>query len=141
MTEPEENATRSPRFRLSLAACAVRALAEVAMRMPMKPASIENTPPVTKANGVKRERMRPPEPNAMASKSTNTTAKTLNTVVYCRWRYAFAPSRMEAAILRMVSLPSEKERTFFRWIAAKISATAEPRKPIARYCSIAASPY
>ncbi len=41
MTEPEEMATRSPRFRLSLAALAVRALAVVAMRMPTKPARQE----------------------------------------------------------------------------------------------------
>ena len=35
MTLPEEKATRSPLFRLSLAALAVRALAEVAIFMPM----------------------------------------------------------------------------------------------------------
>ena len=41
MTEPEEIATRSPRLRLSLAALAVRALEEVAILMPMKPARQE----------------------------------------------------------------------------------------------------
>ena len=83
MTEPEENATRSPRFRLSEAAWAVRALELVAIFIPMRPASMENTPPVTKAKGVKRESILPPEPKAMASSSTNTTKNTLQTVVYC----------------------------------------------------------
>ena len=41
MTEPDEMATRSPRLRLSLAALAVRALEEVAILMPMKPARQE----------------------------------------------------------------------------------------------------
>ena len=41
MTEPEDIATRSPRFRLSLAAFAVRAFAAVAILMPTKPAMQE----------------------------------------------------------------------------------------------------
>ena len=41
MTEPEEIATRRPRLRLSLAALAVRALEDVAILMPMKPARQE----------------------------------------------------------------------------------------------------
>ena len=41
MTEPEEMATRRPRLRLSLAALAVRALEDVAILMPMKPARQE----------------------------------------------------------------------------------------------------
>ena len=52
MTEPEEKATRRPRFRLSEAAWAVRALALVAIFMPTKPASMDQMPPVRKAKGV-----------------------------------------------------------------------------------------
>ena len=81
MTEPEENATRSPRLRLSEAACAVRALALVAIFIPIKPESMEKIPPVTKAKGVNLESMAPPEPNAISSKITNTTTNTLHTVV------------------------------------------------------------
>ena len=83
MTEPEEKATRSPLFRLSEAAWAVRALALVAIFMPTKPASMDQMPPVTKAKGVNWESISPPEPKAMTSKMTNTTAKTFATVVYC----------------------------------------------------------
>ena len=82
MTLPEEKAMRRPLSRLSLAALAVRALALVAMRIPTKPASIEKMPPVRKAKGVTRKSIVPCEPKARASSSTNTTAKTLNTVVY-----------------------------------------------------------
>ena len=82
MTEPEENATRRPLFRLSLAACAVRALALVAIFMPMKPASMDQMPPVRKANGVNLESISPPVANAMTSRITNTTANTFATVVY-----------------------------------------------------------
>ena len=41
MTAPEEKATFSPLFRLSEAACAVRALEEVAILMPTNPEMAE----------------------------------------------------------------------------------------------------
>ncbi len=82
ITEPEENATRRPLFRLSEAACAVRALEFVAIFMPTRPASIDQMPPVTNANGVNLESILPPEAKAITSSTTNTTAKTLRTVVY-----------------------------------------------------------
>ena len=82
MTEPEEKATRSPLFRLSEAAWAVRALELVAIFMPMKPASMDQTPPVKNAKGVNLESIRPPDAKAMTSKITNTTTNTLATVVY-----------------------------------------------------------
>ena len=86
MTEPEEKATRRPLFRLSEAAWAVRALELVAIFMPMKPASMEKMPPVTKAKGVNLESICPPVAKAKASRMMNTTTKTLNTVVYCCFR-------------------------------------------------------
>ena len=86
MTEPEENATFRPRLRLSCAALAVRALAFVAIFMPMRPASIDQMPPVRNANGVIRESISPLEANAMISRITKTMAKTLATVVYWRLR-------------------------------------------------------
>ena len=130
MTEPEEKATRRPLFRLSEAAWAVRALELVAIFMPMRPASMDQIPPVTKANGVYLESIFPPEPNAMARRMTNTTANTFSTVVYCRFRYALAPSRMEAAIFCILSLPSEKDMTFFACMMAKRPAMTAPTKPI-----------
>ena len=83
VTAPEETATRSPLSRLAEAACAVRALELVAIFMPMKPASMEKMPPVTKAKGVNLESICPPVAKARPSRMTNTTTKTLNTVVYC----------------------------------------------------------
>ena len=49
MTDPAEKATFKPRFRLWEAPCAVRQLAIVAVRMPMKPDRPEKKPPVIKA--------------------------------------------------------------------------------------------
>ena len=74
MTEPEE------------AAWAVRALDWVAIFMPMKPASMDQIPPVTKAKGVNLESISPLEAKAMTSRSTKTTRNTLATVLYCRLR-------------------------------------------------------
>ena len=51
ITLPAENATRSPRLRPSRQAFAVRALAAVAIFMPIKPESPEKNPPVKNANG------------------------------------------------------------------------------------------
>ena len=59
ITEPAEKATLRPLFRLSEAACVVLAFAWVAIFMPMKPASIDHTPPVRKAKGVNLERNLP----------------------------------------------------------------------------------
>ena len=86
MTEPEENATRRPLFRLSEAAWAVRALEFVAIFMPMKPASMDQMPPVRNAKGVNCESIFPPEPKAIISRRMNTTRNTLNTVVYWCFR-------------------------------------------------------
>ena len=83
MTEPEENATRRPLLRLSEAACAVRALELVAIFIPMKPASMDQMPPVRKAKGVNWESIFPPEAKAMTTRMMNTTTNTLKTVVYC----------------------------------------------------------
>ena len=49
MTMPPVKETLRPSLRLVRAACVVRTLAWVAMRMPMLPASAENTAPMTKA--------------------------------------------------------------------------------------------
>ena len=54
-----------------------------------------------KAKGVNLESIRPSVAKAMISRMINTATNTLNTVVYCCFRYALAPSRMEAAIFRI----------------------------------------
>ena len=82
MTAPEENATRRPRFRLSEAAWAVRALELVAIFMPIRPASMDQIPPVRKAKGVNLDSISPPLAKAMMARITKTTTKTLATVVY-----------------------------------------------------------
>ena len=51
ITLPAENATRRPRLSPSRQAFAVRALAAVAIFMPIKPESPEKNPPVKNANG------------------------------------------------------------------------------------------
>ena len=107
MTEPEEKATRRPRLRPSEAACAVRALALVAIFMPMRPASMDQIPPVRKAKGVNLDSMLPPLAKAMMARITKTTANTFATVEYWCFRYALAPSRMLLAIFCIVALPSE----------------------------------
>ena len=50
--------------------------------MPMKPASMDQIPPVKNAKGVNLESIRPPDAKAMTSKITNTTTNTFATVVY-----------------------------------------------------------
>ena len=77
ITEPAENATRRPRFRL------VRQLAWVAMRMPMKPDRPEKKPPVTNAKGTNQV-SRPVA--AMMHSTTNMQAKKMATMVYWRFR-------------------------------------------------------
>ena len=49
MTMPPVKLTFKPSLKLERAACVVRTLACVAMRMPMLPANAENTAPMTKA--------------------------------------------------------------------------------------------
>ena len=82
ITPPDENATRSPLFKLWLAAYAVRALEDVAMLIPINPDIPEKNPPVIKANGTKgltcfrKER---------TSSTTNIAAKKMLMPVY--WRF------------------------------------------------------
>ena len=83
LTLPAEKATRRPRFRLWLAAFAVRQLAMVAVFMPIKPDRPLKKPPVKKAKGVKK--LSSPA-KAMQSRITNTTAKKMPTPRYCRFR-------------------------------------------------------
>ena len=83
MTDPAEKATFSPRFRLSEAAWAVRALAAVATFMPTNPARAEYTPPLRKAKGMNQLSSR--RNTHSRTRTANTTANTLNTVAYW-WR-------------------------------------------------------
>ena len=50
------------------------------------------------------------------------------TTVYCRFRYAFAPSRMEREILLIRGVPSSKRSTFLPVNRAKSSAMTDPTK-------------
>jgi len=84
MTAPEEKATFRPRLRLSWAALAVRALAEVAIFMPTKPARPDQMPPVRKAKGINQLSSIPTP--AKINKMTKTMIKIFATVVYWRLR-------------------------------------------------------
>ena len=79
MTEPALKATRRPLFRLLEAALAVRQLAMVAVRMPIKPDRPLKKPPVRNAKGVKK--LKKPR-NAMIRRITKTTAKKMATPLY-----------------------------------------------------------
>ena len=79
MTDPAENATLRPLFRLSEAPWAVRQLAMVAVLMPMNPDSPEKNPPVRKAKGVKK--LKKPQ-IAIPIRMTKTAAKNIPTPLY-----------------------------------------------------------
>ena len=125
MTEPAEKATRRPRFSPSRQALAVRQLALVAMRIPIKPERPEKKPPVMNAKGTNQV-SRPVA--AMMHSTTNIQAKKIATIVYWRFRYALAPSRMDAEIFCIKGVPSSNFRTFFAVNRANSSAMTEPRK-------------
>jgi len=82
MTAPERKATCRPRFRLSLAPCAVRDDAAVAVFMPRKPQRPEKNPPVRKATGTNGFCT---PINASAAKTATRITKTRPTRLYC-WR-------------------------------------------------------
>ena len=56
-------------------------------------------------------------------------AKIIATVLYWRFRYAFAPLRMAAAIFSMSGVPSENFLTLFACVQAKSSAITAPTMP------------
>ena len=103
MTAPARNATCNPSFRLLLAACVVRALALVAVRMPKYPQIPENNPPVRNAYGTI---LFCKSNDAMIRNIMNRTTNAIATTLYCRLRYAMAPSRTACAISRMRGVPS-----------------------------------
>ena len=79
ITLPAENATRRPRLSPSWQAFAVRALAAVAIFMPMNPDRPEKKPPVRNANGTYGVRSLA---NAIAPRITNITPKKISTMRY-----------------------------------------------------------
>ena len=134
MTLPAENATRRPLFRPSRQALAVRQLALVAIRIPTKPLSPEKNPPVRNANGTNQVSNLQA---AIMHKTTIIQAKNTPTTVYCRFRYALAPSRMEREILLIRGVPSSKLRTRLPMMKAKTSAMTAPiRVANTRYFSM-----
>ena len=84
ITVPDENATRRPALSDSLAPCAVRALARVAIDMPMNPASAEKKPPVMNANGTNGDSSF--SPKEMIASTTNSRMKNRPTTLYCCFR-------------------------------------------------------
>jgi hypothetical protein len=84
MTAPARNAIVRPRLRDSLAPCAVRDEAAVAVFIPTNPARPLKSPPVMNANGTSR--CCTPSPNAMNASAADSTMKTIPTTTYCRLR-------------------------------------------------------
>ena len=123
MTAPDENETRSAELRLLVAPVTVREFAAVAIFMPMKPASAENTPPTKKAIGTKNV-MKPVA--ARIARTAVTMTKKIATVLYWRFKYAFAPRLMAAAIFLILSLPSLFFMTPDAVTAANTSAMTAP---------------
>ena len=83
ITAPEENETRSAELRLFVAPVTVREFAAVAIFIPMKPASAENTPPTMNAIGTKKV-MKPVA--AKIARTMVTMTKKIATVLYWRFR-------------------------------------------------------
>ena len=88
ITDPAENATFSPLFRLFWQAAAVLAFARVAICIPTNPESPEKNPPVTNANGTYGVRK---PVTAITRRITNMIAKNPIRILYWRLKYAIAP--------------------------------------------------
>ena len=106
VTAPPRKATSSAGPIPPRAASATRALARTETFMPMKPAAPESTPPIRKPTATSQ-----PWSGISATKSTTPT---MPIVVYCRRRYAEAPSWIESDSERIVSLPGESASR--RWL-------------------------
>jgi len=81
-----------------MAACAVRTLARTETFMPIKPAAPESTAPMANPSATNQPRKYPT--------TKKMTIPTPAMVVYCRFRYACAPSRTAAEISCMRWLPA-----------------------------------
>ena len=104
ITLPPKKATARAPGRPWRAAAAVRTLALVATRMPMKPARAEQKAPVTKEIAVIHCPVACMDP--VHARSTVTTATKIASTRYSRARNAMAPSWMWPAIFFMVSSPA-----------------------------------
>ena len=127
ITEPAENATRSPLLRLSCAAQAVRSLALVAMLIPIYPERPEKKPPVMNANGTNHVSLCAA---AMPQSTQNMKMKKMITVRYWRFRKAAAPVRTKREISIILSVPSGELRTFLACTYANTSAQIEANRLI-----------
>ncbi len=104
VTVPPLNAIDSAGAMPLRPASAVRTLDRTATFMPMKPVIADSTAPITKPIATLTPRS--PDQWPAAAITIVTTTATTAMVVYCRFRYAAAPSWIAAAISRMRSLPS-----------------------------------
>ncbi len=100
---------------LSFAAFAVLTFALVATVIPKYPASVENTAPTTKQTAVTQL----PIPNPI--RRNNTSTKNIN-ILYSAVRNACAPSLIDDAISRILSVPALCLFTFAARTPAKTSA-------------------
>jgi hypothetical protein len=88
---------------------ATRALERTETFIPMKPAEPENVPPIRKPIAT----WMPLEPWASSATASTTasTAATAPMIVYCRFRYALAPSWTAREIDCISSLPGGSDRS------------------------------
>ena len=104
VTAPPLNATCKAALSPLCAACAVRTLARTATTMPTYPAVAEATAPMRKPTAVNNPNLSDQIP--APHRTMNNAAATYATVVYCRLRYAFAPSWIAFEMLFILSDPS-----------------------------------
>jgi len=106
VTAPPLKATPSAGPSPPRAASAVRTLARTDTFIPMNPAAADATAPMR--NPIAAFQPSRLESTACPSRAitTNSTTATPAMIVYCRRRYAWAPSWMAAAIDRIRSLPA-----------------------------------
>ena len=113
MTMPPVKETFRAWARPVRAACVVRTLASVAMRMPMLPARAENTAPMTKAMTM-NQWVVGTSMDTTPRRAPATTTKTAR-MRYSALRKARAPSWMCLAIVLIFSSPVLWERTQRDW--------------------------
>ena len=116
------NAVRSAAISLSCAACAVRALEVVALRMPIKPARSDSVAPHTKLIATRQPI------DGSSRKITASAATKMATTLYSRRRKAMAPLRMKPDISVMRASSTGMLRFFIRNRAASKSDSTAAAK-------------
>ena len=125
ITTPPGKATDRASLNEREAACAVRAFAPVAIRMPPKPQRTEHNAPPTNDTAVFQPRPATVDDVRPTVSSAATATTKIASTLYSRPRNAIAPSRMASWIWIIFSLP----RSFARTRRAVTAANTNPTTP------------